>query len=57
MLWSKVKSLLRKAQARTTSDLLHAIAAALAAVTPQDALGWFTAFGYNSILNDIYNFN
>ena len=40
MMWSKVKSLLRKAQARTHHDLLLAIAAALRAVTAQDALGW-----------------
>ena len=46
MMWSKVKSLLRKEQARTTSDLLKAIAAALAAVTPQSALSWFIACGY-----------
>ncbi len=49
MMWSKVKALLRKAQARTYPDLLHAIAAALSAVTPQDALGWFAACGYNFI--------
>lgn len=47
MLWSKVKSLLRKAQARTHQDLLVAIAAALRAVTAQDALGWFVACGYS----------
>ena len=49
MMWSKVKSLLRKAQARTDQDLLAAIAAALRAVTPQDALGWFAACGYSFI--------
>ena len=49
MMWSKVKALLRKAQARTHPDLLHAIASALNAVTPQDALGWFAACGYNFI--------
>jgi transposase len=49
MMWSKVKALLRKAQARTHSDLLHAIASALNAVTPQDALGWFAACGYSFI--------
>ena len=50
MMWSKVKALLRKAQARNHSDLLKAIAAALCAVTSQDALGWFAACGYNFIL-------
>jgi hypothetical protein len=49
MMWSKVKALLRKAQARTHPDLLKAIAHALACVTPQDALGWFAACGYNFI--------
>lgn len=49
MMWSKVKALLRKAQARSHPDLLAAIASALNAVTPQDALGWFAACGYNFI--------
>jgi transposase len=49
MMWSKLKALLRKAQARTDAELLHAIAAALRSVTPQDALGWFAACGYNFI--------
>lgn len=49
MMWSKVKALLRKAQARSHPELLHAIAAALRAVTPQDTLGWFAACGYNFI--------
>lgn len=49
MMWSKVKALLRKAQARNHPDLLRAIASSLAAVSAQDALGWFTACGYNFI--------
>jgi transposase len=49
MMWSKVKALLRKAQARHHPDLLVAIASALNAVTPEDALGWFAACGYNFI--------
>ena len=49
MMWSKVKALLRKTQARNPSDLLSAIASALSAVTPQDSLGWFAACGYNFI--------
>lgn len=48
-MWSKVKALLRKAQARTHHDLLKAIAHALSCVTPHDALGWFAACGYNFI--------
>ena len=49
MMWSKVKALLRKAQACNHTDLLAAIASALDAVTPQDASGWFAACGYNFI--------
>ena len=46
-MWSKVKSLLRAAEARTPADLVHAIGQALAQVTPQDALGWFASCGYS----------
>lgn len=49
MMWSKVKALLRKTQARNHPDLLAAIAAALRSVTPQDPLGWFAHCGYNFI--------
>ncbi len=49
MMWSKVKALLRKAQARNHPDLLTAIASALAAVSSSDALGWFAACGYSFI--------
>jgi transposase len=49
MMWSKVKALLRKAEARTHSDLPLAIAEALRCVTAQDALGWFAACGYSVI--------
>jgi transposase len=49
MMWSKVKALLRKAQARNHADLLTAIASALRSVTAQDALGWFAHCGYNFI--------
>jgi transposase len=42
-MWSKVKNLLRGAQARTPADLITAIGQALARVTPQDALGWFAS--------------
>ncbi len=48
MMWSKAKALLRKAQAQPP-DLLVAIASALDAVTPQDALGRFAACDYNFI--------
>lgn len=47
MMWSKVKGLLRTAQARTIGDLIHAIGQALARITAKDALGWFTRCGYS----------
>lgn len=46
-MWSKVKGLLRGAEARTTGELVAAIGQALARVTPQDALGWFVSCGYS----------
>lgn len=46
-MWSKVKASLRKAEARTPSELLNAIASSLAAVTPNDARGWFASCGYS----------
>ena len=46
-MWSKIKSLLRTAEARTAADLITAIGQALAKVTPQDALGWFVSCGYS----------
>lgn len=49
MMWSKVKAILRKSQARNHPDLLAAIASALAAITPDDALGWFASCGYSFI--------
>jgi transposase len=44
--FSKVKTLLRSAEARTHETLVAAIWAALAAVTPADAQGYFTHAGY-----------
>ena len=46
-MWSKIKSLLRSAEARTPADLVQAIGQALAQVTPQDTLGWFASCGYS----------
>lgn len=46
-MWSKVKRLLRGAEARTPAKLVAAIGQALAQVTAQDAMGWFTSFGYS----------
>lgn len=44
--FSKLKALLRRASARTRETLESAIAEALAAISVQDAQGWFTACGY-----------
>jgi transposase len=49
MMWSKVKALLRKAEARTADQLLRAIAQALRQVTPQEVAHWFAACGYSII--------
>ena len=49
LMWSKVKTLLRAAQARTQEALLEAIAHALAAVSAQDAQNWFKHCGYTFI--------
>jgi transposase len=46
-MWSKIKALLRTAEARTPTDLIRAIGQALTQVTAQDALGWFVACGYS----------
>jgi len=49
MMWSKVKALLRTAEARTADELQRAIGAALQRVSAQDAAGWFAACGYSII--------
>jgi transposase len=46
-MWSKIKALLRRAEARTPEELIAAIGAALTQVTAQDAFGWFTSCGYS----------
>lgn len=45
-IWAKVKAQLRQAKARTTEALWQAIAAALAAVTPDDCNHCFAHCGY-----------
>lgn len=40
--WSKIKNILRRIGARTYPDLLKALDAALAEVTIENLLGWFT---------------
>jgi transposase len=49
MMWSKLKALLRAAEARTAEELRRAIAAALRQVSAQDAAHWFAACGYSII--------
>ncbi len=44
--WSKIKQLLRSAKARTVEALESAITEALAAVTAENALAWFSHCGY-----------
>jgi len=44
--WSKIKQLLRSAKARTMAALESAIAEALAAITAENALAWFSHCGY-----------
>jgi transposase len=48
-MWSKIKSCLRSAEARTPSALVAAVGAALASVTRQDAINWFASCGYSFI--------
>ncbi len=47
MMWSKVKNLLRAAEARTHAALIVAIGQALTQVTPSDAINWFAHCGYS----------
>jgi transposase len=47
-MWSKVKSFLRKAKARTKEALHDAVAAALKTITSEDAQGWFISCGYTA---------
>jgi transposase len=44
--WSKVKSLLRSAAARTKDELNQALSTILELVTPSDACGWIGHAGY-----------
>jgi transposase len=44
--WSKIKGLLRAVKARTLPLLDDAVTAALAAITPDNATGWFRHCGY-----------
>ena len=44
--WSKIKLILRTLKARTAEALQQAVAQALAAITPDNARGWFAHCGY-----------
>jgi transposase len=44
--FSKIKALIRGIGARTREALLDAIRFAVAAITPEDAVGWFSYAGY-----------
>jgi len=46
LLWSKVKTSLRRLKARTFDTLVEALGEALLAITPQDIRGWFAHCGY-----------
>jgi transposase len=48
-MWSKVKTCLRSAEARTQETLIEAIGLALRTITHQDAINWFAACGYSFI--------
>lgn len=47
MAWSKLKSFLRTAKARTIEALNLAIAMGMEIITPDDAVGWFRHCGYS----------
>jgi transposase len=46
-MWSKIKTLLRSAKARSTRALNNAIAKALKKITSTDAQNWFASCGYS----------
>lgn len=46
LMWSKVKTYLRRVKARTQEELEKAIAAALETITVSDCLNWFRHCGY-----------
>jgi hypothetical protein len=48
-MWSKIKALLRKAEARTNETLLLAIGDVLSRITRKDANNSFTHCGYGFI--------
>lgn len=51
LMWSKVKTYLKKAKARTQEELEKAIALALETITASDCLNWFRHCGYEVTSN------
>ncbi len=51
LMWSKVKTYLRRVKARTQAELEKAIAAALKTITASDCRNWFLHCGYEVTLN------
>ena len=51
LMWSKVKTYLRRVKARTQEELEEAIRAALETITASDCLNWFRHCGYEVTLN------
>lgn len=45
-MWSKIKALLRSAEARTPAELDAAISLAFSKITEKDAAGWFASCDY-----------
>jgi transposase len=52
--FSKVKGILRKAQARTRETLIETMGPALAAVSPSDALGFLELRGYHTATDQLF---
>jgi transposase len=50
-MWSKLKSLLRREEARTLHTLALALGRSSTAITPSDLVGWFTDCGYEAQVN------
>lgn len=48
-MWSKIKALLRSAEARTPEQLDQAISLAFSKITSKDAAGWSASCGYSII--------
>jgi transposase len=51
LMWSKIKTLMRAAKARTREELERALMAALELVTKSDCRGWFGHCGYQVTRN------